>query len=99
MYFDRRSSPKSENVHPAIDHHVFELLPASMDPEKLSKHILTVRARWQRFEELKASAATLQHLESTTNLVYFDFRPDTGTFCPSRQLRAIIGQLSHGRLG
>ncbi len=85
-------TPQSENVHPAIDHHVFELLPASMDREKLPKHILTVRARWQRFEELKASAATLQHLESTTNLVYFDFRPDTGTFCPSRQLREIIGQ-------
>jgi diguanylate cyclase (GGDEF)-like protein len=82
---------RSERVHPAIDHHVFELLPASLDFEKVPKQILTVLARWQRFEELKVSAVTLQRLESTTDLVYFDFRPDTGTFCPSRQLREILG--------
>jgi len=85
-------TPSSENVHPAIDHHVFELLPASLDLEKVPEHILTVLARWQRFEQLKASATTLQHLESTIDLAYFDFRPDTGTFCPSSQLRKIIGQ-------
>jgi diguanylate cyclase (GGDEF)-like protein len=82
---------RSERVHPAIDHHVFELLPASLDFEKVPKQILTLLARWQRFEELKVSAVTLQRLESTTDLVYFDFRPDTGTFCPSRQLRKILG--------
>lgn len=82
---------RSERVHPAIDHHVFELLPASLDFEKVPKQMLTVLARWQRFEELKVSAVTLQRLESTTDLVYFDFRPDTGTFCPSRQLREILG--------
>lgn len=82
----------SENVHPAIDHHVFELLPASIEVEKVPDHILTVLARWQRFEQLKISATTLQQLESTIDLAYFDFRPDTGTFCPSSQLREIIGQ-------
>lgn len=85
-------TPESESAHPAVDHHVFELLPASMDPRRLPEHLLAVVARWQRFEELKTSAATLQHLESVTDLVYFDFRPDTGTFCPSKQLRQIIGQ-------
>ncbi len=82
----------SENGHPTIDHHVFEMLPASLDLEKAPDHVLTVLARWQRFEKLKASATTLQHLESTIDLAYFDFRPDTGTFCPSLQLREIIGQ-------
>ena len=82
---------RSECAHPAIDHHVFELLPASLDFEKVPPQILTALARWQRFEELKVSAVTLQCLESTTDLVYFDFRPDTGTFCPSRQLREILG--------
>jgi diguanylate cyclase (GGDEF)-like protein len=85
-------TPSSENAHPAIDHHVFELLPASLDLRKVPDHILTVMARWQRFEQLKASATTLQQLESTIDLAYFDFRPDTGTFCPSSQLREIIGQ-------
>jgi diguanylate cyclase (GGDEF)-like protein len=85
-------TPGSENVHPAIDHHVFELLPGSLALEKVPDHILTVLARWQRFEQLKASATTLQQLESTIDLAYFDFRPDTGTFCPSSQLREIIGQ-------
>ena len=84
-------TPQSESAHPTIDHHVFELLPASIDPVKIPDHILTVFARWQRFEDLKASATTLQRLESTTDLVYFDFRPETGTFCPSPQLRQIIG--------
>ena len=82
---------ESESAHPTIDHHVFELLPASLDQSKIPHHILTVLARWQRFEALKFSAATLQRLESTTDLIYFDFRPDNGTFCPSRQLRDIIG--------
>lgn len=82
---------QSESAHPAIEHHVFELLPASIDLAKLPDHVRTVYARWQRFEDLKASAATLQRLESTMDLVYFDFRPETGTFCPSPQLRQIIG--------
>ena len=82
---------KSESAHPAVDHHVFELLPASTELVNVSDHIRTVFARWRRFEELKASATTLQRLESTTDLVYFDFRPETGTFCPSPQLRQIIG--------
>jgi diguanylate cyclase (GGDEF)-like protein len=82
----------SENAHPSVDHHVFELLPASLAIEKIPQHVLTVHARWKRFEDLKHSATTLQRLESTTDLVYFDFRPDTGTFCPSLQLREIIGQ-------
>ena len=69
-----------------------EMLPASLDLEKAPDHVLTVFARWQRFEKLKASATTLQHLESTIDLAYFDFRPDTGTFCPSLQLREVIGQ-------
>jgi diguanylate cyclase (GGDEF)-like protein len=86
-------TPHSENAHPLIDHHVFELLPASLDLAKVPAHMLTVLARWKRFDELKTSAATLQHLESTTDLVYFDFRPETGTFCPSLQLRQIIGQV------
>ena len=81
----------SEGAHPAIDHHVFELLPASLDLKKVPSQILTLLARWQRFEQLKASAATLQRLESTIDLAYFDFRPETGTFCPSPQLREIIG--------
>ena len=84
-------TPGSESAHPAIDHHVFELLPASIDVTKVPDHLRTVYARWQRFEDLKASATTLQRLESTTDLVYFDFRPETGTFCPSPQLRQIIG--------
>ncbi len=82
---------ESENAHPAIDHHVFELLPASIELARIPDHVRTVFARWQRFEDLKASATTLQRLESTTDLVYFDFRPETGTFCPSPQLRQIIG--------
>ena len=81
----------SESAHPAIDHHVFELLPASIGLDKIPDHVRTVFARWLRFEDLKASATTLQRLESTTDLVYFDFRPETGTFCPSPQLRQIIG--------
>lgn len=81
----------SENAHPSVDHHVFELLPASLGLERIPQHVRTVHARWRRFEELKSSATTLQRLESTTDLVYFDFRPDTGTFCPSLQLREIIG--------
>ena len=82
---------KSENSHPTVDHHVFELLPASLDLDRVSDHIRAVLARWHRFEELKNQATTLQQLESTTDLVYFDFRPDRGTFCPSKQLRQIIG--------
>jgi len=81
----------SERAHPAIDHHVFELLPASTEPARLPEHVRAVMARWQRFEELKNSAATLQRLESTTDLVYFDFRPDTGTFRPSAQMRQLLG--------
>jgi len=81
----------SEQGHPAIDHHVFELLPASIEFARVPEHVRAVMARWQRFEELKASAATLQRLESTTELVYFDFRPDTGTFRPSFQLRQLLG--------
>ncbi|MFK7897305.1 MAG: putative bifunctional diguanylate cyclase/phosphodiesterase [Myxococcota bacterium] len=84
----------SESAHPSIDHHVFELMPASLPMERLPDHLRSVLARWQRFEELKHSAATLQHLESTTDLIYFDFRPDTGTFCPSDQLRQIIGHFT-----
>ena len=82
---------QSECAHPTVDHHVFELLPASLDAARVPDHIRAVLARWQRFEELKSQAITLQQLESTTDLVYFDFRPDTGTFCPSTQLRQIIG--------
>lgn len=81
----------SENAHPTVDHHVFELLPASLELTKLAEHVRSVLARWKRFEELKNQASTLQRLESTTDLVYFDFRPETGTFCPSQQLRDIIG--------
>ncbi len=81
----------SEGAHPTIDHHVFELLPAATELDKVSEHIRSVLARWHRFEELKNQAKTLQRLESTTDLVYFDFRPETGTFCPSLQLRQIIG--------
>ncbi len=84
-------TPESEIAHPTLDHHVFELLPASLDLEKIPGHLRTVLARWNRFEELKNQAITLQRLESTTDLVYFDFRPDTGTFRPSKQLRQIIG--------
>ena len=82
----------SERVHPAMDQHVFELLPASIELAQVPEHVRAVLARWQRFEELKRSALTLQHLESTLDLVYFDFRPETGTFRPSRQLRELIGQ-------
>ncbi|MEZ4330540.1 MAG: EAL domain-containing protein [Myxococcota bacterium] len=82
---------ESERSHPAIDHHVFELLPARLEPARLADHLRAVLARWQRFEELKHAAATLQRLESTTELVYFDFRPETGTFRPSAQLRRILG--------
>ena len=57
----------------------------------MPEHVRAVMARWQRFEELKSSAATLQRLESTTDLIYFDFRPDTGTFRPSAQMRQILG--------
>jgi len=84
-------TPASEAEHPTLDDHVFELLPASADLKKIPLHIRAVLARWARFEDLKASALTLQNLESTTDLIYFDFRPDTGTFLPSRQLREIIG--------
>jgi len=82
---------ESERAHPAIDHHVFELLPASTEHDRVPEYVRAMLARWHRFEELKASAATLQRLESTTDLVYFDFRPDTGTFRPSPQLRQILG--------
>ncbi|MBY0401572.1 EAL domain-containing protein [Myxococcota bacterium] len=84
-------SAESESAHPAIDHHVFELLPATLEYSRVADHIRAVLARWHRFEELKSSAATLQRLESTTDLIYFDFRPDTGTFRPSPQLRQILG--------
>ncbi|MFO0687489.1 MAG: EAL domain-containing protein [Myxococcota bacterium] len=84
-------TPASESAHPAIDHHVFELLPASIEFARVPDHVRAVLARWHRFEELKSSAATLQRLESTTDLVYFDFRPDTGTFRPSPQMRQILG--------
>jgi GGDEF domain-containing protein len=83
---------ETEAAHPAIGYHVFELLPASIELGKVPEHVRAVLARWHRFEELKSSATTLQHLESTTELVYFDFRPDSGTFRPSRQLRGLIGQ-------
>ncbi len=82
---------ESEQAHPAIDDHVFELLPASLEPTRVPEHVRALMARWHRFEELKNSAATLQRLESTTDLVYFDFRPDTGNFRPSPQLRQILG--------
>lgn len=59
-------TPASENAHPTVDHHVFELLPASLDLSKVADHIRSVLARWHRFEELKHQAITLQHLESTT---------------------------------
>ncbi len=85
-------TPESESAHPTVDHHVFELLPASLDPARIADHIRAVLARWQRFEELKRQATTLQQLESTTDLVYFDFRPDTGALRPSAQLREIIGE-------
>lgn len=81
----------SERAHPCVDHHVFELLPASTDFGTVPDSIRAVLARWQRFEELKSQATTLQRLESTMDLVYFDFRPDTGTFCPSPQLQRLIG--------
>lgn len=84
-------TPSSETAHPAVDHHVFELLPASLELTRVAEHVRAVLARWQRFEELKGQATTLQRLESTTELVYFDFRPDTGTFCPSPRLQEIIG--------
>ncbi|MEM9177142.1 MAG: EAL domain-containing protein [Myxococcota bacterium] len=86
----------SENAHPCVDHHVFELLPASLDLTRVAEHVRAVLARWQRFEELKAQATTLQRLESTMDLVYFDFRPDTGTFCPSPQLQRLIGYHEDG---
>jgi len=89
-------TPQSENSHPTVEHHVFELLPASIDIQKLSDSVRSVLARWHRFEELKAQATTLQQLESTTDLVYFDFRPDTGTFRPSTQLQQIIGHFEDG---
>ncbi len=82
---------ESERAHPAIDHHVFELLPASIEHDRVPELVRAVMARWQRFEELKSSAATLQRLESVTDLIYFDFRPDTGTFRPSAQMRQILG--------
>jgi diguanylate cyclase (GGDEF)-like protein len=84
-------TPESETCHPALEQHVFELLPASLEIDRLPDHIRAVLARWQRFEELKHSAVTLQHLESTTDLVYFDFRPETGTFRPSKQMRLLLG--------
>jgi diguanylate cyclase (GGDEF)-like protein len=84
-------TPESEVIHLGIEHHVFELLPASLDFAKIPEHLLTVLSRWNRIEKLKASAATLQQLESTLDLVYFDFRPDTGAFMPSRQLRNLLG--------
>ncbi len=84
-------TPESELHHPALEDHVFELLPASLDPARLPDHIRAVLSRWQRFEQLKASAVTLQRLESTVELVYFDFRPETGTFRPSRQMRHVLG--------
>ena len=82
---------ESEQTHPAIDYHVFELLPASLEATRVPDHVRAVMARWHRFEELKSAAATLQRLESTTDLVYFDFRPDTGNFRPSPQMRQILG--------
>ncbi|MEE8166827.1 MAG: sensor domain-containing diguanylate cyclase, partial [Myxococcota bacterium] len=82
---------ESEKSHPPIEHHVFELLPASLALSSLSQHLYAVLARWSRFEKLKSSAATLQQLESTMDLVYFDFNPETGTFRPSKQLRRLIG--------
>ncbi|MEZ4353875.1 MAG: EAL domain-containing protein [Myxococcota bacterium] len=85
-------TPESEGAHPAIEDHVFELLPASMETERIPAHVRAVVARWKRFEELKQSATALQRLESVTDLVYFDFRPDTGTFALSRQMRRLIGQ-------
>ena len=89
-------TPLSENAHPCVDHHVFELLPASIDFARVADHVRAVLARWQRFEELKSQATTLQQLESTMDLVYFDFRPDTGTFCPSPQLQRLIGYHEDG---
>ena len=87
----------SEHSHPNVDHHVFELLPASMDVERVAEHVRAVLARWVRFEELKNQATTLQRLESTMDLVYFDFRPDNGTFRPSAQLQQIIGHFEERR--
>ncbi|GEM_PF-2740932 len=89
-------TPQSEHAHPCVDHHVFELLPASIDLTKVAEHVRAVLARWHRFEELKSQATTLQRLESTMDLVYFDFRPDTGTFCPSPQLQRLIGYHEDG---
>ena len=82
---------RTERSHPMLEHHVFELVPASLELERLPKQILSVLSRWHRIEELKSSAVTLQQLESTMDLVYFDFRPDTGTFRPSKQLSQLIG--------
>ncbi len=87
---------ESEHAHPCVDHHVFELLPPSIDFARVADHVRAVLARWQRFEELKSQATTLQQLESTMELVYFDFRPETGTFCPSPQLQRLIGYHEDG---
>jgi len=81
----------SEADHRSLEHHTYELLPASVEWTKLPAHLRGVLARWKRIEKLKTSAATLQHLESTIDLVYFDFRPETGVFLPSKQLRVLVG--------
>lgn len=85
---------ESERCHPSIEHHVFELVPASVEAPKIVDHLRSVLSRWRRFEELKNSAASLAKLESTVELAYFDFRPETGTFRPSRQLRQWVGMES-----
>jgi hypothetical protein len=87
---------ESEASRAAIDYYGFELLPASIELAKVPEHVLKVLSPWSRFAELKRAATTLQHLESTAELVYFDFRPEAETFRPSRQLRELIGQPEAG---
>lgn len=88
-------------LHPiVIDHREFEdeghlgHLPLHHAADPVSNGLLSAKeavlARRQRLEDLKKQATTLQHLESTTELVYFDLRPETENFCPSPQLRQII---------
>ncbi|MBW2499677.1 MAG: EAL domain-containing protein [Deltaproteobacteria bacterium] len=87
---------ESEASRATIDYYGFELLPASIELAKVPEHVLKVLSPWSRFAELKRAATTLQHLESTAELVYFDFRPEAETFRPSRQLRELIGQPEAG---
>jgi len=70
---------------------VFVALPACVDSHGLAARLPRIVARWEEVQRLTSRDRTLERLETTTGLIYFDFRSDDGTFSTSVQLQHMIG--------